>query len=249
MLLLHGLGTSRHIWRPVAAELAASHEVVTVDLPGFGDSPPLPQEVEPSPPELATRVATVLDELGITSAHLVGNSLGGWVVLELAKRGRADSVALLSPAGLWVNGPPRAGLAGLRAGHELAYRATVNPRVSRILSTRAGLVAALAPFAGHPGSVPAEAALAEMRRFGAAPGFRPTVRALARHRFTGGQTLNVPVNVAFGSRDWLLPTGVGRHRGQLPPSTRWRTPPGWGHVPTYDDPGGVTEFLLDAIAR
>ena len=101
LVLLHGLGSSRHAWDPVIPALAEQFEVLAVDLPGFGDSEPLPPPVEPTPAALAAAVAGLLDDLGITAPHIAGNSLGGWVALELARIRPPASVTLLSPAGLW----------------------------------------------------------------------------------------------------------------------------------------------------
>lgn len=250
VLLLHGLGTSRHIWQPLTGRLAVKHDIVAVDLPGFGDSPPLPTPEEPSPATLAAAVAALLNELDLSSAHLVGNSLGGWVALELAKRGYARSLALVAPAGLWWSRPPRAGICGLQASHRFVARAAAADSWARqLLATPAGRAAALAPFVARPHRVPTELALAELHRFGTSPGFLPTLRALARRRFTGGQDLTVPVSVTFGSHDWILPTRLARYRDELPTTTWWQTVPGWGHVPTYDDPDGVTDFVLTALAR
>jgi pimeloyl-ACP methyl ester carboxylesterase len=105
LVLLHGLGSDRQAWEPVLPMLAAHFDVLTVDLPGFGDSEPLPASIEPSPSALARSVAGLLDELGIEAAHVAGNSLGGWVALELARVRPISSVALLSPAGLWLTAP------------------------------------------------------------------------------------------------------------------------------------------------
>jgi pimeloyl-ACP methyl ester carboxylesterase len=88
MVLLHPLGSDRGVWDPVVPALAEDFDVLAVDLPGFGDSPPLPADVEPSPAALAQAVAGLLDELGIERPAVVGNSVGGWVALELAARRR-----------------------------------------------------------------------------------------------------------------------------------------------------------------
>src|SRR6478752_6904573 len=82
-------------------ELAADHDVIAVDLPGFGRSAALPPAVTPTPMALAGALAAFLDEQGVQVAHLVGNSLGAWIALELAKLRRARSVVGLCPAGLW----------------------------------------------------------------------------------------------------------------------------------------------------
>jgi len=84
LVLLHGIGSSRHAWDPVVPALAGHFDVLAIDLPGFGDSEPMPPQVEPVPAALAAAVAGLLDDLGITAPHIAGNSLGGWVALELA---------------------------------------------------------------------------------------------------------------------------------------------------------------------
>ncbi|WP_374198553.1 alpha/beta fold hydrolase [Rhodococcus sp. BP-241] len=101
MLLIHGIGHRHQMWDPVIPALADHFDTVAIDLPGFGESDPLGDGDAPTPARLADRVELVMDELGWDSAHLVGNSLGGWLSLELARRGRATSVCALMPAGLW----------------------------------------------------------------------------------------------------------------------------------------------------
>src|SRR5215471_15073186 len=65
LVLLHGIGLTRHSWDPVIPALAGHFDVIAVDLPGFGDSEPMPPQVEPLPAALAAAVAGLLDELGI----------------------------------------------------------------------------------------------------------------------------------------------------------------------------------------
>src|SRR5205807_4889455 len=86
ILLLHGLGGRRRVWYQVAPILARRHRVIAVDLPGFGESPPFADPDAPVIPAQADAIERLLDELGIGSAHIVGNSLGGWLALELARR-------------------------------------------------------------------------------------------------------------------------------------------------------------------
>jgi pimeloyl-ACP methyl ester carboxylesterase len=100
-VLLHPLGGSIVVWEPVLELLAAERDVIAVHLPGFGASPPLAKGVNPTPQGLASGVGGFLDRLGLEDAHLVGNSLGAWVGVELARAGRARSVTGLAPAGFW----------------------------------------------------------------------------------------------------------------------------------------------------
>jgi pimeloyl-ACP methyl ester carboxylesterase len=103
LVLLHGIGSSRAVWDRLIPALAETSDVIAVDLPGFGGSPPLPHGVEPAPKALARAVAELLDDLGLTPPHVAGNSLAGWVALELAGLRPVASVTVLSPAD---SGPP-----------------------------------------------------------------------------------------------------------------------------------------------
>jgi pimeloyl-ACP methyl ester carboxylesterase len=107
LVLLHGQGLSRHSWDPVLPQLAAARDVIAIDLPGHGESPRQPRNMGSAPAGLAITVAELLDELSLAAVHLAGNSLGGWVALELARQGRAKTVTALAPAGLWRRSAPR----------------------------------------------------------------------------------------------------------------------------------------------
>ena len=101
LVLLHGQGFSRRSFDPVVPLLAAERDVIAVDLPGHGESPRQPKGAGNAPRDLAVAVGELLDELGLTTAHVAGNSSGGWVALELGRSGRARTVTALAPAGLW----------------------------------------------------------------------------------------------------------------------------------------------------
>jgi pimeloyl-ACP methyl ester carboxylesterase len=120
LVLLHGLGSARDAWLPVTGSLARHFDVIALDLPGFGGSAPLPAFEEPHPARLAQSVAATLRALDIEHPHIVGNSLGGWVALELAAIIAPASVTLLSPAGLWRQGTPGYCRVSLRASRFLA---------------------------------------------------------------------------------------------------------------------------------
>src|SRR3954468_20008599 len=92
IVLIHGVGSQWQVWEPVLETVAREREVIAVDLPGFGDSPTLPIGTVPTVDALADAVAAFLDGLGIEKPVIAGNSLGGWIALELAARGRAKAV-------------------------------------------------------------------------------------------------------------------------------------------------------------
>ena len=79
LLLVHGLGATREIWRPQIERLSRERDVISVDMPGFGESPDLPADVAATPANIATAVRDTLAALGIERAHWVGESSGGIV--------------------------------------------------------------------------------------------------------------------------------------------------------------------------
>ncbi len=238
LLLLHALGADRGSWEPVLPRLVKRFDVIAVDLPGFGDSPVL--DVEPSPAALARAVAQFLDGIGVVSPQVVGNSLGGWVALELAALRPVASLTLLSPAGLWPGGAPRYNRISLRATRWLATRA------GRLLSRLVGFwpvrVLVLGQTHGRPGRASPAYARAAIRAMGSCSGFDATFAATLPRHYTARAPLNAPVTVAFGTRDRLLLPG-SRRLEELPAGTRVVRLPGCGHLPMLDDPEAVATLI------
>ncbi len=106
LVLIHGIGSRWQMWEPVIDSLAAHRDVIAIDLPGFGASPMPPAGTPAGVDSLTSLVAEFLDELGVERPHFAGNSLGGLIVLELAKRGVVRSANGVSPAG-FANRPER----------------------------------------------------------------------------------------------------------------------------------------------
>jgi len=246
MVLLHGLGFSRRSWDPVVPALAEHFDVLAVDLPGFGNSPPL-AGVTPVPAALAATVAGLLDDLGIGSAHIVGNSLGGWVALELAQIRAVTSVTLLSPAGLWKGGTPLYCRASLRASRWLTAHA--GGALSRLVNHRLGRILALGQSVGRPSRMSPDQARVVIHDVGTAPGFEATLQATYPRRYVRGRVIDAPVTVTFGSRDRLLLPHQSRHLDELPPGTHVEALPGCGHVPMTDDPAAVVGLITASAAR
>ncbi len=227
--------------------LAAEFDVLAVDLPGFGESPPLPAGQEPAPAALAAAVAGLLDELGIDRPHVAGNSLGGWVALELAALRPLASVALLSPAGLWPDRTPRYARRSLRAIRGLTH--TLERPLNALMRFRAVRAAALAQVFARPGRMTAEQARPAISASARCPGFLPTLRATADRHYRSTAPIGAPVTVAFGSRDRVLLSRTSRHVEQLPAGTTVVALPGCGHVPMGDDPAAVAALLASAARR
>jgi pimeloyl-ACP methyl ester carboxylesterase len=242
LVLLHGLGSSRRAWDPLVPMLTGPFEVIAVDLPGFGGSASLPAGVEPSPSALAGAVADLLDELGIDRPQVVGNSLGGWVALELAKIRPVSALTLLSPAGLWRDRTPTYARVSLRVSKWLADHA--GALLGRLVCYRPGRLVILGQSHGRPLRLTAERARLAIRSLRSGPGFDATLAATTHRRYRGGATLEAPITVAFGSRDLILLRRQSRHLDQLPPGVRTLELAGCGHIPMSDDPEAVVALIM-----
>ena len=235
---------SHAAWAPLMEPLARERRVIAFDIAGFGRSAPLPDGKPPSYENLLGSMRQALRALGIdTPVDLAGNSLGGQLALVAAREGLARSVVALSPAGLWPgrDSPPAVRLT--LSATRFALRRM--PRFSEaLMRSAAGRTLAFALPVTSRGWR-AEESVAIARTFREAAAFDATLKAA--QRFTGGDSIRVPVTVAFGTRDWLL-TANCQHRDELPAHARWERPRGWGHVPMWDDPKGVARLILDGTA-
>jgi len=180
LVLLHGVGGTWRVWRPVLPLLERWHAVFAPTLPGHCGADRLPAGVAPSIDALADGVAEQLDRAGIDRAHIVGNSLGGWIALELARRGRARSVVLFGPAGAWRSAARMTAVAtGLRLSFVLLARQA--GRAEAIARRRRARRLLLATQVEHPDRVdPAEFA-ASIRAMKDSPVVAPLLRVITKH--------------------------------------------------------------------
>ena len=244
LVLIHGIGSRWQMWEPVVDRLVARREVIALDLPGFGASPMPPAGTPAGIDSLASLVAEFLDEEGIERPHVAGNSLGGWLALELAKRGGVRSATAISPAG-FANRPENV---GARSSLWLAVRLArrMAPRADSLLASRAGRQLAMGLFFAHPARIPVGEAADSLRALAGAPWFDETLKTIVPAGFNGGERIDVPVTIAWGSKDHLLQPRQALRAARAIPRARLVTLPGCGHVPTYDDPELVTRMLMES---
>jgi pimeloyl-ACP methyl ester carboxylesterase len=240
LLLLHGLGLSWRSWKPVLPLLTGRREVIALDLPGFGEAAPLDEP--PTVAALAAAVDAELAEARIDRVAIAGNSLGGAVGLELARRGRASSVVVLGPAGMETQAE-RAGVIALNEAHRALY-ATVAPAAGALTANPASRAALLGWLHGRPWRVAADDGAAEIRDFARAPHFHATLRH-ATSTWSASQLsgIDVPVRVCVGSRDLLIGAPNAPRHGAAIPGAQVSWLPGCGHVPMADDPERVADVI------
>jgi pimeloyl-ACP methyl ester carboxylesterase len=234
LVLLHGIGHHWQAWSPVIELLDQEFDVLACDSPGFGASAPLPAGIEPTIPAYADAFEWFFAELGLERPHVAGNSMGGAIALELARRRAIRSACAFSPAGFWTPAERRFCQLSLRA---LAQMPTAGrPLVEALTRTRGGRVALFSQTFGFPTRLPVEEALATLRDAWASPAFGPALAAFSSYTFEAPRELSVPVTIAWGERDRLLPYRLQAPRARRLLPTATHVTLGAGHVPFYDDP-------------
>ncbi len=242
LLLLHGIGHHWQAWRPVIALLKGEFDVIAADSPGFGRSQPLPAGAPLSIPSYAEAFERFIEQLGIAPPHVAGNSMGGAIALELARRGSVRSASAFSPAGFWTAAELRLTQSSLRILANMP--APLRGPVLALARTRAGRIALFSQTFGYPTRLPAAEAVETLRDAWAAPSFAGALDAFRDYRFAEPEQLRgVPVTIAWGVRNLLLPYGrqAPRARELLPWARHLAL--GTGHVPFFDDPPAVAETI------
>jgi pimeloyl-ACP methyl ester carboxylesterase len=243
LVLIHGIGSRWQVWEPVLDRLAAHRDVVAVDLPGFAASPPPPPGTPPGIDSLTRLVVEFLDELALERPHVAGNSLGGWLALELAKRDRVHSATALSPAG-FHNRPESV---YQRTSLWLSVRGArlMAPRAERLLASPLARALTFGQVTAHPTRISPADGAATLRELAGAAWFDDTLSTITSEHFSGGEQIRVPVTIAWGERDRLLLPRQAPRAARAIPGARAVMLSGCGHVPMYDDPEQVTRVLLE----
>jgi pimeloyl-ACP methyl ester carboxylesterase len=242
LLLVHGTGSRRQVWAPVLERLAAQRDVIAADLPGFGETPPLPEPVV-TPERYAETLGELLDELGLPAVHVAGHSLGGGVALVLGALGRARSVTVLSPIGFWT--PREADFCrdSIRASVRLS--GLLEPAAPMLLGNPVGRTLMMSQLVARPWRVPAADAIAETAHLARAPGTEAALAGYNRWRFVPDGPLPCPVTIAWAERDRLLFPRQAQRARRAVPGARHVTLSRCGHTPFWDDTELVERVLLE----
>jgi pimeloyl-ACP methyl ester carboxylesterase len=246
LVLLHGLGNTWEVWKPVIAGLETRHRVTALTLPGHHGGPEYQGQGDATVAGLADQVIAMLKAQGITQAHVVGNSLGGWLAIELARRGFAQSVTAFSPAGGWrTDADYRAVSIRFRIAYALIGVALF---VATLFSGSTWLRKLLTKQAMEHGErlTPAEF-VGSLRAMAKTRIFVPLLRTMGRDGPVAAlDPGRVPVRVAWGGCDAVIPyRRYGELFGERIVGAEAMTVEGVGHVPMLDDPGRVVASILE----
>ena len=243
VVLLHGLGASRRAWQPIVDDLAKNHSVLLPDLPGFGFSPAL--AIEPNVSNLADAVAAWMRDAGLERPHIVGNSLGGAIALELGRRGAARSVIALSPIGFWSD-------------VERAYSYSVVASTFAVIRTIPMFAQTMAKreevrfllfgfFFAQSDRLFVEYASAVVQDIQRAQAMQETLNACNSYRVPPYRNA-APTTLAWGAHDRLLIGPQDQRARTVMPAAKHVMLPGCGHVCMADDPDLVVATVEATIA-
>ena len=249
LVLIHGFSNTWRIWDPVLPVLTEHHDVLAPTLAGHHGAAVLDEGVEPTVAALADVVGRQMDEAGFDTAHLAGNSLGGWIALELARRGRARSVVALAPAGGWARGREER---RLRRFFTRNYRATsVIERSIERLVRRPRLRRLLLRDAMQRGDrmPPAAAAGLCHDMLGCSIYWDFMNACLRDGPAVGLDEVDTPVLIAWPARDRVVPEESCSPGFRAIAGAEWVRLPEVGHVPMYDDPPLIARTILDFARR
>ena len=245
LVCLHGFTDTWRTWELVVPALERHHDLLAPTLPGHAGGPRLPGTL--SDDTLPDAIERLMDEAGFERAHLVGNSLGGYLALKVAARGRALSVVALAPAGGWdgTNASFHQTLDYFVVMHDLL--ATLAPYADAIASTRDGRRRATQLITVRSEHIP-PAPVAHL--ICGVAGCTEVVRFVEHARRSGwnldADRIDCPVRVVWGTEDRLLPwpSGAARFRGKLLPHADWVVLDEVGHCPQLDVPLETAELIL-----
>ena len=245
LLLLHGMGSSRRDFTAVVDLLAQDFDVLDVDLPGVGHSPALAER--PTVAAITDAVERTLDAQDVGPVHVLGNSLGARVAIELAVRGRARSVVAISPSGLNVSSERLVQGAGMALARVVTR--TAAPLIEPLSRSKVGRAALLAPLKARPWSTSPEEAIGAREGFADSRDFwRTLVWGLMLDVPRGLDRIDCPVTLVQGVADWVASGQTVRYLA-LVPGSRF-VPLLWaGHAPQSDRPRRIVRLVREAVHR
>ena len=226
--------------------LERRHDVLAPTLAGHAGGPPL-ELATLSDATLADSVERAMDDAGFGVADVAGNSLGGYVGLQLAARGRASSVVAFAPAGGWAPGDEsyRETLAAQSELRDLMKRTA--PQADTLLAKREGRRRATSALAVNFEHIPAELIAHQMLGVAAARGSLELIEHALRVGWRlDPEPITCPVRVVWGTADRMLPwpEAAVRYRREWLPHADWVLLDGVGHCPQLDVPLEAAELIL-----
>lgn len=242
LLLIHGLAGSRNTFDSIIDELAAQREVIAIDLPGFGETPPL--DGEATVPAYADAVTSFLKANDLVGVDVVGSSLGARLALELARRGGVvGKVVALDPGGFWKPGARR--FFRVSVGVSIGLVNLLRPLLPFLVGNPVTRTILLPQFSPRPWSLKKEIVLPELRGFTAAS-TKSAFRSLTAVPQEGAPkgTLDKPALLVWGKQDLVTFASQSGRAQELFPDAELVLLDKCGHFPHWDQPRQTIDLIL-----
>ena len=247
LVLVHGLGSAGTIWKTLVPQLVESFTVYAVDLPGHGEAP-LRDDEEMDPRSLARAIVDYMaNDQGVESMHVAGNSLGGWIALEMAAVApdHVLSVTALAPAGLWHEQPPR------------KFPPSLDARILAKISQYFMKTAYRIPLLKAIGykkithlwrELSFESCRDSVIAMARSKGYMPMWHGANGRRFESVVPEKVELSVIFGDEDRTLPEEIAQEKEVAPDHANWIVVDNCAHVIMWNYPD-LTVNLIKQTAK
>jgi pimeloyl-ACP methyl ester carboxylesterase len=245
LVLLHGFMQSWRSWELVLPALERRHDVLALTLPGHAGGPSI--EGEATHAAVADAAERALDEAGFETAHVVGNSAGGYVALQLAERGRARTVVAFAPAGGWARGDESYKELLAFQAELLEQVKAAAPHADALMATPQGRRLATEDLTANFEHIPAELLAHELRAAAACAAGPAMIESALRTGWSlHAERIACPVRVVWGTDDRVLewPRAAARYRNDWLPNADWVELDGVGHCPQLDVPLEAAQLIL-----
>jgi pimeloyl-ACP methyl ester carboxylesterase len=251
ILLLHPFLCSQNVWQTVAEQVAATgrFEVFAPTMLAHHGGPRA-TTMNIDAATLADDIESRMDQLGWRTAHIVGNSLGGWVAFELQRRGRARSVTAIAPAGGWGRHSAskyETVLKFLLGGPALLIARLLGTRVLALPFGRQLATLAISGPADGPRRADLEALIEDATHCPAY--FKLPVKTLRQPGLLHLGSIGIPTQLVLCEHDRVLPSPRGNRYfiEHLPAGTPVIRLSGLGHVPMLEAPGQIAELIVEFV--
>jgi pimeloyl-ACP methyl ester carboxylesterase len=242
LVLVHGLGSAGNIWKTLVPELIQNFTVYAIDLPGHGDAA-LHENEEMDPRSLAQAIVDyMVSELNVESMHVAGNSLGGWIALEMAAVAPDNvlSVTALAPAGLWHEQPKRK--------LPPSFLARILAKISQHFMKTAYRIPVLKAI-GYKKithlwrELSFESCRDSVIAMARSKGYMPMWHGANGRRFESVVSEKVKLSVVFGDEDLTLPEEIAQEKSVAPKHSRWIVVDNCAHVIMWNYPALTVELI------
>ena len=246
LLLVHGLGGSRKSWLPILPIVSAQSRIIMIDLPGHGASPARPGSGTFA--GLADSLESYIRENGLETADIAGVSLGGRLVLEMARRGCAGSVVALDPGGFWQGWERN--YFKWTLGASLSALRLLKGQLDALSASPVTRTALLAQLSARPWTLPPELVERELTSFATTPTVAPLIEDLARGSAQTGPAASAAgsITIGWGRKDRLCPPRQAARAQAAFPSAAFHWFKDSGHYSIWDSPEEAAELILRSTA-